>query len=180
MATNALIIIDMLNDFVDGKLGNPHAHTITPNIQQLLQHARQSQDWAIVYANDLHDPNDREISIWGEHAMRNSTGAQVINALEPNPNNQEWEEPKHFYSAFDETPLAEKLNNLGVRSVYLTGQHTSCCVRHTAYSAFKENFNIYIPQDAVAPFGDANQEEALDYLKTIYGAQITSTAAIIQ
>ena len=37
----ALIIVDMLNDFVDGKLANPKAQAITPPLQRLLAHARE-------------------------------------------------------------------------------------------------------------------------------------------
>jgi len=37
----ALIIIDMLNDFVDGQLANPKAQAIVEPLQRLLAHARE-------------------------------------------------------------------------------------------------------------------------------------------
>ena len=43
----ALIIVDMLNDFVDGKLANPKAQAITPPLQRLLAHARED-GWVVV------------------------------------------------------------------------------------------------------------------------------------
>ena len=43
----ALIIVDMLNDFVDGKLENPKAQEITPPLQRLLEHAREALEITI-------------------------------------------------------------------------------------------------------------------------------------
>jgi len=41
----ALIIIDMLNDFVDGQLANPKAQAIIEPLQRLLAHARE-EGWS--------------------------------------------------------------------------------------------------------------------------------------
>ena len=60
----------------------------------------------------------------------------------------------------------------------MTSQHTHCCVRHTAYGAFTRNYAIKVPADAVCVFPGVDQDAALDYLKTIYGAEITTAAAI--
>ena len=38
----ALIIVDMLNDFVDGSLANPRAQRIVEPLQRLLAHAREN------------------------------------------------------------------------------------------------------------------------------------------
>ena len=104
----ALIIVDMLIDFVDGKLANPRAGRIIGPLQQLLDHARQS-GWAIVFANDAHRPDDPELKVWGEHAMEGDPGAQVIDALEPQEGEKEWQSPKRVYGAFDSTGLDERL-----------------------------------------------------------------------
>jgi nicotinamidase-related amidase len=66
----ALIVIDMLNDFVTGVLNNEaDAAKIIPPIKRLIQHARADPDWLVVYSNDAHRSDDREISVWGRHAM---------------------------------------------------------------------------------------------------------------
>ncbi|MDX7991591.1 cysteine hydrolase family protein [Xenorhabdus littoralis] len=63
-----------------------------------------------------------------------------------------------------------------VTEVVLTGQHTHCCVRHTAYGAFTRGYDIKVLSDAVCGVPGVDQNESLDYLKTIYGAEIiTST-----
>ena len=175
----ALIIIDMLKDFMSGgALANEEADTIVPNIQSLLTYARKESNWIVVYANDSHLESDREMRIWGPHAMRGTEGAKVTEKLRPQLGPQEWEEPKQFYGAFEGTDLARKLKKMQVGTVCLTGQHTNCCVRHTAYGSFRNNFEIIVPRDAVVAFNEDNNT-ALDYLKNIYGAKISSTDEIL-
>lgn len=49
----AVIVIDMLEDFVYGVLKNDRAKRIIPNIAKLLDFAR-AKGWLVVYANDAH------------------------------------------------------------------------------------------------------------------------------
>ena len=176
----ALIIIDMLNDFYTGVLANREsAEKIVPPIQRLLKHARDSEDWVVVYSNDAHLPNDCEIAVWGEHAMAGTPGAQVIPELSPISGPREIVSPKRFYGAFDETGLDEKLKALGVTDVYMAGQHTHCCVRHSSYGAFIRGYKVHALADATCVFAGVDQDGALDYLKTMYGADITTTEAAL-
>src|SRR3990170_8631518 len=78
----AVIVIDMLEDFVYGALKNKRAKRIIPNIKKLLFYARR-KGWTVVYANDAHLPGDPEEKVWGPHAMAGSRGAQVISELKP-------------------------------------------------------------------------------------------------
>jgi nicotinamidase-related amidase len=172
----ALIIVDMLNDFVDGKLANPKAQAIVDPLQRLLAHARE-EGWVVVFSNDAHDPSDPEMKIWGEHAMAGDPGAQVIPELAP----QEGEiiSEKHHYGAFDDTGLDEQLRALGVDEVVLTGQHTHICVRHSAYGALIRGYEITIPRFAVCGFEGVDEEAALEYLKQTYGANVTTVDELV-
>ena len=167
----ALIIVDMLDDFVDGKLANPRAQAIVEPLARLLDHARQD-GWAIVFSNDAHRPDDPEIAIWGEHAMEGTPGAQVVAALAPRDG--EIVSPKRHYGAFDDTGLTEQLRALGVDEVVITGQHTHICVRHSSYGALRNGFAISVPRDAVCAFEGVDEDEALEYLKMAYGATVTT------
>jgi nicotinamidase-related amidase len=169
----ALVIIDMLNDFVDGSLANPRAQSIVPALKRLLEYAR-SEGWVVVFSNDAHEPGDPEIAVWGEHGMAGTVGAQVIPQLEPRPGEREIVSPKRFYGAFDSTGLEEQLRALGVDEVVLAGQHTHICVRHTSFEAFRRGFRIVVARDAVCTFEGVDEDQALDYLRTVYGAQITT------
>jgi hypothetical protein len=122
----ALVIIDMLDAFVDGALANPRAQAIVPPLKRILEHARR-EGWVVVFSNDAHQPGDPELKVWGEHAMAGSAGAQVISELQPQPGERELISPKRAYGAFDGTGLDEKLRALGVDEVVLAGQHTHLC-----------------------------------------------------
>ncbi|MBI6549408.1 cysteine hydrolase family protein [Xenorhabdus lircayensis] len=175
----ALIVIDMLNDFVTGVLANEaNAMKIIPVIQRTINYVRKRHDWLVVYANDAHRENDREIDIWGKHALVGTWGANVIDALAPIGPEREIVSPKHFYSAFDETDLDDVLKQYDVTEVVLAGQHTHCCIRHTAYSAFTRGYDIKVLSDAVCAFPGVDQNAALDYLKTFYSAEIITSTAL--
>ena len=167
----ALIIVDMLNDFVDGELANPRAQAIVDPLQRLLSHARED-GWVVAFSNDAHRPEDPELRIWGPHAMEGTPGADVIPQLAPQDG--EIVSPKRVYGAFDGTGLHEQLKAKGVDEVVIAGQHTHICVRHSSYGAQMRGYRIAIPRDAVCAFEGVDQDEALDYLKMAYGAEITT------
>jgi nicotinamidase-related amidase len=175
----ALVVIDMLDDFVGGKLANPLAQAIVGPLQRLLDHARTA-GWVIVFSNDAHEAGDPELRIWGEHAMAGDPGARVIAELEPHPDVRELVSPKRAYGAFDDTDLDERLRSLGVDEVVLTGQHTHICVRHSAYGALRRGYEITIARDAVCAFEGVDEQEALEYLRTVYGARIATTDELIE
>ena len=169
----ALIIVDMLDDFVDGSLANPRAQAIVEPLARLLAHARED-GWAVVFSNDAHRPGDPELAIWGEHAMAGTPGARVVGELEPHLGAREFLCPKRAYGAFDGTELDERLRALGVDEVVLAGQHTHICVRHSSYGALRNGFAITIPRDAVCAFEGVDEDDALEYLKMAYGATVTT------
>jgi len=50
----ALVILDMLNDFIDGTIANPAAKLIIDPIATLAEAASAKDDWMVIYANDAH------------------------------------------------------------------------------------------------------------------------------
>jgi len=172
----ALIIVDMLNDFVDGKLANPKAQAIVEPLQRLLAHARED-GWVVVFSNDAHHSDDPELKVWGEHAMAGTPGAEVIPQLVPRED--EIVSPKRDYGAFDGTGLDEQLKERGVDEVVIAGQHTHICVRHSSYGALRRGYDISIPRDAVCAFEGVDEDEALAYLEMAYAAKITSVDELV-
>jgi nicotinamidase-related amidase len=174
----ALVIIDMLDDFVDGALANPRAQAIVPPLERLLEHARR-EGWVVVFSNDAHEPGDPELAVWGNHAMAGSPGAQVVARLEPHPGARELVSLKRAYGAFDGTGLDEQLRGLGVDEIVLAGQHTHICVRHSAYGALIRGYAITVPRDVVCAFEGVDEDDALEYLRATYAARITSVDELI-
>ncbi|MGB9729795.1 MAG: cysteine hydrolase family protein [Thermoprotei archaeon] len=177
MNNEAVLVIDMLRDFVYGSLKCDRAWRIIPSIKRLLSEARVV-GIPVVYVGDAHLSSDPEIGLWGFHAMKNSDGAKIIDELIPAEKDYVLE--KRTYSAFYETGLDLLLRRLGVSTVVITGLHTNICVRHTAADAFFRGYKIKIPEDCVDSFSESAHIEGLRYLKDIYGAEITNSNEIIK
>ena len=171
----ALIVVDMLDDFVTGKLANPKTGAIIPPLQRLLARARE-EGWVVVFSNDAHHPDDPELKVWGEHAMAGTPEAEVIAELQPLEG--DIVSPKRGYGAFDFTGLDEQLRERGVDEVVITGQHTHICVRHSSYGAMIRGYQVTIPSDCVCGFEGVDEDEALAYLEMAYGATITTSDAL--
>jgi nicotinamidase-related amidase len=166
----ALIVLDMLHDFVHGALANERSLRIVPVIAGLADEAR-ARGWPVVFANDAHLPGDFEERVWGAHAMAGTPGARVIDELAPRAGDLVL--PKRVYSAFHETGLDAFLRQHEVDTVILTGQHTHICVLHTAADALYRGYRIVVPPDAVEAFTASDQEDGLAYLTMAYGAELT-------
>lgn len=175
----ALVVIDMLNDFVTGKIANPRAEPIIPNIGDLLKKARSDRDdWLVVYANDAHLPGDFELKVWGEHAMAGTPGAEIIPELAAEAG--EFVLPKRTYSSFHETGLDPLLRQFGVDTLVLTGQHTNICLRHTTADAFFRGYEVIVPRDGVEAISEEDHQAGLSYLETMYKADLPYTKEVLE
>lgn len=172
----AVLVIDMLNEFVTGKLGFEEARRIVPSIRQLLEFAR-GKGIPIVYVCDAHREGDPELKLWGPHAMVGTAGAQIIPELRPEAGEPVLE--KRSYSAFFNTGLAELLRKLGVTRLILTGVVTNICIQNTAADAFYLGFEIIVPEDCTAAGGEAHRA-SLEYMRQIYGARTARLEDIIE
>jgi nicotinamidase-related amidase len=173
----AVVVIDMLEDFVTGELKCERAYKIIPKIKKLVEIARKKKI-PVIYSNDSHLPNDFELKKWGKHAMKGTKGAEVISQLKPMK--QDTILDKRTYSGFFETGLDSVLRNLKVDTLILTGLHTNMCVRHTTADAFFRGYKIIIPRDATEAFTEKDYKEGLEYLKNVYNAEITETDKIVK
>jgi len=178
----AILVNDMLNDFIHGKLKCDGAKQIIPKIKVLLEKARQ-KNIPIFYCNDQHLPIDTyELKLLGPHAMKDTDGAKVINELNPSAN--DYIVPKRRYSSFDGTSLNSSLegtyNGKGVDSIIMTGVHTHICVKHTVYDAFVRGYNIIVAEDGVQAFTAEDHQAGLKYMKQNYGAKIEKVSDILK
>jgi len=173
-----LLIIDMLNDFIKGSLKIPEAEKIIPNIKKLVE-VFHREKLPVIYICDSHIKGvDYELKIWGEHAIKGTWGAKVVDELAPT-------EVDHIvykrrYSGFFETDLDLLLRELEADTLVLTGVSTNVCVQHTAADAFFRNYKIVVISDATAAFTKEAHEQALRYMKEIYKAEILTTKDFIE
>ena len=174
----AVLVIDMLKEFVHGRLKSPSAIEIIPRIKTIVEKARE-KGVPVIYLADSHLPFDSELSIWGPHAMRGDPEAEIVDELKPDLK-RDLVFYKRSYSGFRETGLAYALRDLGVDTLILTGIHTHICVLHTAIDAFYERFKLIIVEDAVAAFSREDHEYALKYAKSVLGAQLMKSEEVLK
>ena len=175
--TQALLIVDLVNDFVTGKLPCPRASRIIPNVRRLADAARTAKI-PVIYCNDAHLPTDFELKIWGPHSMKGTKGAEIIPELKPGKDDYILE--KRTYSAFFETPLDTILRAHGVTDLVITGLHTNICDRHTSADAFFRGYNPIIPEDGVEALDERAHRDGLEYIRSMYQAEITSADTLLK
>jgi len=165
----ALLVIDMLEEFVHGRLRSPGASAIIPVIKALVDAARRRRV-PVIYLADHHYPFDHELQIWGPHALYNDPGSEIIRELKPEEGDIVLY--KRSYSGFRETGLDYILRDLGIDTLILTGIHTHICVLHTAIDAFYNRYKVIVVEDAVSAFSEKDHQYALDYMRTVLGCRI--------
>lgn len=165
----AVLVVDMIEEFVTGRLGDPRMLSVIEPSKRLLARAREA-GIPVLYARDCHRPGDPELEIWGEHAMEGSDGCDFVEGLEPLDGEPIFE--KSVYSAFYGTGMDEYLDQLEVDTLVLVGQLTDVCVRHTAADAFYRGYRTQVPSDCVQALDDAQHERALQEMMALYGTFI--------
>ena len=173
MAKEALLVIDMLNDFVleGAPLEVPETRRAIPNICREIDAARR-EDRPVIYICDTHAPDDREFSKfgWPPHAVKGTRGAEVVEDLTPRPEDIIIE--KTTYSGFYRTNLEETLQGLGIESLRLTGCVTHICVMFIAFDAVLRDYQVTVVTDSVAGMGEEDHNAALRIMKNVMGVKI--------
>lgn len=166
MLKKALLIIDMLNDFV--KPGAPlevsGAGKIVKNIKVQIDKA-MAEGTAVIYVCDFHDADDPEFRIWPPHAVSGTKGAEIIDEIAAKRSDIIIQ--KKTYSGFFETELDEVLKRLGVEEIILTGVCTEICVLYTAADAYMRGYSVAVPEDCVAGLTEDAHRFALRQIKDV-------------
>ncbi len=170
-AQRALLVCDMLNDFVkDGAaLEVPRARTIIGNIKGELKKARKNHN-PIIYCCDAHKDMDTEFKLWPRHAVKGTDGAQVIKQLRPQK--QDYVIDKTSYSCFYNTPLDKLLKKLGITHLIITGVVTNICILYTVADAYMRGYKIEIPEKCVTALTQREHQFALQQMRRIFQADI--------
>ncbi len=173
----ALLIIDMIDEFVYGTLGSKAAQSIVKPISKLLNSARKNGT-VIVYKADAHLPEDPELKVWGPHAIKGTPGAEIISELAPQANERVFE--TRTYSAFYNTKLDDYLKQTGVSTLYLVGVATHICVQHTAADAFFRGYDTIVIEDAVQTFDPDEHLPAIKRMTSLYRSKISTVDDVIK
>ena len=175
---NATIVIDVINDFVNGSLpvGQP-AIDIIPFIVEQCEKAKNNGD-VIIFACDNHiDGIDGK---WPKHADPKTDGVKLYGELGKWFDNIRYSEvpphafyfPKTKYDAFFGTALAEFLKEYGVTQVTLMGVCTDICIFYTAAGAFFNGFDVKVLKKGCATFAPQNEPQVYEMMKNHFFAEI--------
>lgn len=167
----ALLVVDMLNDFVrpEGALSVPEAQAIIPNIQRELQEAREAAH-AVIYVCDAHDPDDLEFQRYPAHALEGDYGAEIISELTPQPG--ETVLKKKRLNAFFNTELDSILRQVAPEVVTVVGVVTHICVMEAVAGLCDRDIPARVPRDCVADFDKELEASAFKRMATVFGAEI--------
>src|SRR5512142_2589809 len=175
---DALLVLDMLNDFVlkGAPLEVPDTRKILPVVKKEIDQAHAAGN-PVIYVCDAHAPDDREFSKfgWPAHAVRGTTGARVVDELKPA--GEDIIISKTTYTGFYGTNLDETLRRLGVDSLRLTGTVTHICVLFTAMEAVLRDYAVTIVEDGVAGLLKEDHDAALRIMKNVMRVAVVKSGA---
>jgi len=172
MGKTALIVADMLNDFIDpqGALYvGPTGREIIPFVAQKIAETRR-QGGVVIFICDAHAPDDREFQHSAPHAVKGSWGSQIIPELPRQPGDYRVEKTR--YNAFARTDLDELLQREQVEQVAVVGVCTSICVMETVKGLFDRDIPTIVYHQGVADFDPEAHAFALKHMGRIFGAQV--------
>ena len=185
MKNNALVVVDMLYDFIDGSLAclnaeNAVAQTIGYIDSQTKGQGGEEHEildtFPILFIRD-HHPADhssfREYGgIWPPHCVAGTHGGEIHADLAPYASEEltfdkGCDKAVEQYSGFEGInnagqSLGEVLELLDTTDVYVCGIATEFCVRNTAEDLHKAGFKVHILKDCIAYVDKDGHSKALE------------------
>ena len=171
---SALLVVDMLVGFLEpghNLYCGDDARSIVPRVKRLIE-GEQAKGTPVFFICDTHDPDDLEFEMFPVHCVRGTEEAEIIAELAGYPGEVI---RKRRYSAFFETDLGERLDELKPEKVILCGVCTDICVMHTAADARNRDYDVEVHMDCVATFDPDAHRSALRHMEKILGAKMVST-----
>ncbi|PKG21634.1 cysteine hydrolase family protein [Niallia nealsonii] len=178
MTKEALLIVDMSNDFVadNGTLtaGKP-AQEIVPYIKDLANKFLDDGN-IVVVAMDAHQSDDSHFELWTPHNIIGTKGQELYGELlewyqENSKNPNVIYTPKTNYNAFFDTNLNSVLRSLEVEKVHVVGVCTDICDFLTVAGADANGFKTAIHKRGAATFTDLG-ETMINHMKLCFHTEI--------
>jgi nicotinamidase/pyrazinamidase len=157
MAKNALIVVDVQNDFCEkGALAASDTNSLLKPLKEFVEKARKAGA-IIVYTQDWHPAAHSSFQTnggpWPVHCVAESAGAQLKSPLSAQMGDivihKGVEVGGAGYSGFEATELLNKLKSLQVNRLGVTGIATEYCVAATALDGAKAGFGTSVLTDLI-------------------------------
>lgn len=160
-ATDALVVVDVQNDFCHGgALPVPQGHRVVTIINQLapkFEHTAFTRDWHPANHCSFSEPPEFVDGSWPVHCVANSPGAEFHGDLHVPSDaiivDKGTDAEKENYSGFDGTSLADNLRRHRVERIFVCGLATDYCVKQTALDGLKHGFAVFLVENACRGIG---------------------------
>jgi nicotinamidase/pyrazinamidase len=167
MSKTALIVTDMVNDFLDPRgalFVGPAGRAIIPFVAQKAEETRTGGG-LVIFACDAHAPDDREFRYFKPHALQGAWGSAIIPEIPFLPGDHRVDKTR--YSALHYTDLEAILRRAVVSHTELVGVCTSICIMFTAVSLLDRGFFCRVHREGVADFDQKAHRFALKHMQML-------------
>lgn len=185
MRNNALVIVDMLYDFIDGSLACLNADNAVAETLRFIDTQTKGQGgedheildmFPILFIRDHHPADHSSFTdqggIWPSHCVAGTHGGEIHKDLLPYASEEltfdkGCDKAVEQYSGFEGVnsagqPLGEILELLDTTDVYVCGIATEYCVRNTCEDLLKAGFNVHLLKDCIAYVEHEGHLKAID------------------
>lgn len=184
MHNSALVVVDMLYDFIDGSLACLNAESAVKATLAAIDSKTKGQGgedheildtFPILFIRDHHPADHSSFKdqggIWPSHCVAGTRGSEIHQSLAPYASEEltfdkGCDRDTEQYSGFEAVnnagqPLAEVLELLDTTDVYVCGIATEYCVRNTCEDLQKAGFKVHLLKDCIAYVDLQGHQKAL-------------------
>lgn len=185
MKNSALVVVDMLYDFIDGSLACQNADNAVKKTIGFIDSQTKGQGgedheildtFPILFIRDHHPADHSSFKeqggIWPSHCVAGTHGGDIHEDLMPYVREEltfdkGCDKTVEQYSGFDgmnnaEQSLGEILELLDTTDVYVCGIATEYCVRNTCEDLMKAGYKVRLLKDCLAYVDYDSHIKALD------------------
>lgn len=182
VAGDALMIIDMQNDFLEGgSLEVPGSNALIPVFNCYIVRFQQSR-LPVIATRDWHPPDHcsfvQQGGPWPPHCIAGSAGAAFHADLalpaDTHVISKAITREADAYSAFSGTGLQSLLQSLHIQRIFVGGVATEYCVHETVKDALQLGYSVTVLQDATQAINRKPHDgiKAIDDM-IVHGATLT-------
>jgi len=173
----ALVILDMITemDFAEASSMRRDVDQIAQTILK-LRDAADAARLPVIYVNDNFGEWHSERYRLVERALASETAHEAVARLAPRDGDYFIIKPQ--FSGFYATNLPVLLPKLGVDRIVLTGMAADICVLFTAADAHMRDYELWVPEDAVAAKTHERRRWALEIMKQSMDAETRPTTKL--
>jgi len=184
MKDTALIVVDMLYDFIDGSLACQNAENAVKETVHFIDKMTEGRTgdeneildtYPVLFICDHHPADHSSFKefggIWPTHCVQGTRGGSIHKALEPYVSEEltfykGCDKTQEQYSGFDGKNaagqfLGEILEILDIKETYVCGIATEYCVRNTCEDLLKAGFKVRLLKDAIGYVDAGGHQKAL-------------------